>query len=212
MGELNMMLEVSIKSISITDIGFVVFLRSPMRAEVIPLFMGPVEARAISMELMGKRPKRPMTHDLLRAVIEMLSYRLAKIEITEVKNETYFAKVCLVKKGIFKRSPKILKVDSRPSDAIALALRFNSPIYAASDLFDDNGIILNKNDKETELEEAADEQSLEDLKMKKEGFPKKVNEELGVYQQLLQEAIKEERFEDASKIRDKIEIIMQDNK
>ena len=198
------MIEVKIKSISITDVGFVLFLESGIHKKVLPIFIGPVEAQAISMELMGNKPPRPMTHDLIRNILNETRYHLIKVEIIEMKEETFYAKIYLQKKALIQR-PEIIAIDSRPSDAIAMAIRFNSPIYATPDLIEEQGVKLNEEEEESKPEEIKDSaSSVEGKKKKKYGMPKELNEQLGLYQRMLKEAIKEERFEEASKIRDKI--------
>ena len=156
---------------------------------------------------MGRRSRRPMTHDLLKNVIGMTGYRLEKVQITEMRNETYFANLCLIKKGILKRLPREVIVDSRPSDAIALAIRCDCPIYISSELFDNNAIIFGEDN--TEVKSSRNKKNKKTLEEME--FSKKENDELGVYKRLLDEAVKEERFEDASQIRDKIEILMKDD-
>ena len=200
------MLKVSVRSISITDIGFVVFLKSEVRKDVLPIFIGPVEAQAISMILTGNNVKRPMTHDLIKTVIERTDYKISKIQINKIEAETYFASLYLFKKRILKKAHKEIIIDARPSDAIALAIRFNCPIYVAASLFDEQGLELNEVLGGPFLKRKRTPTSKRVFKM---GVPKKTNDELGVYKEMLEEAIKDERFEDASKIRDKIETMMQ---
>jgi hypothetical protein len=83
---------------------------------------------AIATVMGGVKPPRPQTHDLLKNFIETFGIAVAKIEITELKDNTYYAKIFAVKDG------ETILIDSRPSDAIALALRTASPIYAREDL------------------------------------------------------------------------------
>ena len=202
------MLEVKIKSISITDIGFVVFLQAEGKSKVLPIFIGPVEAQAISMILMKNRPKRPMPHDLMKNILDQTDLIINKVEIVEIRNETYFANLYLQKKGMFSRSKSknYIVIDSRPSDGIALALRYGSPIFVKGDLIDDHGV------------ELQDDEPVENVKVHtgstvipKSSICKTVNEELGMYLKMLEEAVKEDRFEDATKLRDKIDEIIGKN-
>ena len=205
------MIEVSIKNISITDIGFVIFLKNNSKDRVLPIFIGPVEAQAISMILTGIKSKRPMTHDLTKNVIELMDYKINKVEITGMKNQTYYAQLYLTKKGLFQRSGKEIAVDSRPSDAIALAVRFNSPIFVEATIFKENSIELLDGTEGQSLETENNSGLLKGKNIGGMGVSKKVNDQLGVYHKMLEEAIKEERFEDASKIRDKIDLMIQKN-
>ena len=96
----------------------VVILQETDGERVLPIWIGPGEASAIAMELAGKKFQRPLTHDLLKTVIEGLHGRVAKVLITELKDSTFFAKVM-----INRDQSDVLGVDARPSDSIALALR-----------------------------------------------------------------------------------------
>ncbi len=103
----------------------VVLLVDQSETMALPIWIGQAEATAIAMELQNVKPPRPMTHDLLRSVLNSLSIGVLRVVVTEVKEQTYFAEIHLSKNG----SPMI--VDSRPSDAIALALRSEAPIFVA---------------------------------------------------------------------------------
>jgi S1-C subfamily serine protease len=88
------------------------------------------EAQAIHLQLEGKVLPRPMTHDLLKNILEQVGVEFEKVIVSDLKGSTYYAHIHLIQKG------KSLAIDSRPSDAIALALRFQRPIYVAKTLFD----------------------------------------------------------------------------
>lgn len=196
------MTPVKIKSISITDIGFVVFLKGEEEDRVLPIFIGPVEAQAISMILLKTASKRPMTHELLYNLLNETEFQVVKVEITEIKNETFYAKLYIQKKRYFlKQTDKsLLVIDSRPSDAIALALKSESPIFVADQLLKEHGVVM-KNDEKTEL--PVDGKVVSD-----DVISKKANEQLGVYQKMLEDAVREDRFEDAARLRNQIEIMM----
>ena len=107
----------------------VVLLKSNDDDEILPIWIGPAEATAIYTELAGKKFERPMTHDLLKLVVEELGGRVVSIEITGIHKDTYFARIVL------QREEDLFFLDSRPSDAIALALRAGASIYVDRDLF-----------------------------------------------------------------------------
>jgi len=125
------MLEVKVDGLALdmTTNSPVVILAAKEINKVLPIWIGHAEAWAIAMELSGVGAKRPMTHDLLKNVINSLSARVEKIEITELKEQTFYARVLLKDNG------KLLEIDSRPSDSIALALKTKAPIYAEEGLF-----------------------------------------------------------------------------
>jgi uncharacterized protein len=104
-----------------------VLLENPSTQEKLPIFIGVFEASAIALELEGIKIQRPMTHDLLRFVIEGLGGKLKRIEICDLKDNTFFANLILEKP-----SGGEALVDARPSDAVALALRLKAPILVDS--------------------------------------------------------------------------------
>jgi len=95
-----------------------------------PIVIGIVEIFAIDRRLKGIKPPRPMTHDLLDSVIENLGARIERIVINDLRNHTFYAKIHIGLNG------RTVKVDSRPSDAIALGVASNTPIYVAEHIFD----------------------------------------------------------------------------
>lgn len=115
----------------------VVLLVDQSEAMALPIWIGQAEATAIAMELQGVKPPRPMTHDLLRSVLTELTVNVVRVVVTDVKDSTYYAEVHLANNG------NSLVVDSRPSDAIALALRAEAPIFV-SDKVAEQAIVLKK--------------------------------------------------------------------
>ncbi len=101
----------------------IVILRDMEETKALPIWIGLFEASAIATELEKIGFARPMTHDLLNAVLKNLDVAVTMIEINDLRDNTFFAVLHLVKDGV------IVKIDSRPSDAIALALRANAPIF-----------------------------------------------------------------------------------
>jgi len=111
----------------------IVILRDEQHAEVLPIWVGAAEGNAIKMALDGTVPARPMSHDLIRSFTEHLNVRVSHAVITDVKSNTYYAKIHLLTHG------EEQTVDSRPSDAIALALRTNSPIFVTQEVLRQRG-------------------------------------------------------------------------
>ena len=104
----------------------IVVLKDPDNKLNLPIWIGPLEAASMATELEGIKPQRPMTHDLVRTMLGELGATIDAIEVTELRENTYYAQVLLRT-----REGKELTIDSRPSDAISLALRTKSPIYVA---------------------------------------------------------------------------------
>jgi uncharacterized protein len=98
---------------------------------VLPIYIGPEEAKSIALALEGVTTPRPMTHDLLRDAIEALGATVASVTVTELRDRTFYAELELHLAGA------VHTVSSRPSDAIALAVRVDCPIYASDSVLDD---------------------------------------------------------------------------
>lgn len=129
----------------------VVLLEGDEDRKVMPIWIGQNEALAISLKLQEKEFERPLTHDLLKSVLDKLGQDLEKVVIDDLSNKTYYATLEL-------KGPEgdELKIDSRPSDSIALALRTDSPIFVDEDIFRDVAM-ESPFDEEIEDEEAGEE-------------------------------------------------------
>ncbi|HEY7590526.1 MAG TPA: bifunctional nuclease family protein [Candidatus Limnocylindrales bacterium] len=112
----------------------VVILKETDRERYLPIWIGPWEASAIAMKLQGLTPERPLTHDLFAATLEELGIRIDRVVISTLAEETYHARLFLVQDG------RTVEVDSRPSDALALAVRSGVRIYAAEAVLDQAGL------------------------------------------------------------------------
>ncbi len=116
----------------------IVVLNDSTERRALPIWIGVAEAQAISKALDNHKPERPMTHDLLLNVILALGYKIDRIEINELSANTYFATIRLVLDD--KRIDGAKAIDSRPSDAIALALRAKAPIFVSAQVVADGTI------------------------------------------------------------------------
>ena len=121
---------------------------SPLNSEkILPIWIGHYEAWAISMELSGIASKRPLTHDLLLAVIGAMGGVVEKIQITDLKDQTFFAEISI------KIGQKMVTIDARPSDSLALALKAKAKIFVNDDLY-------NLKDEQREITGLPDQESL----------------------------------------------------
>ncbi|HVA82253.1 MAG TPA: bifunctional nuclease family protein [Candidatus Binataceae bacterium] len=111
----------------------IVVLKDPDNRMNLPIWIGPLEATAMATELEGVRPQRPGTHDLVRNLLAEFGATVESAEITELRETTYFARLQLRT-----REGRAVEIDSRPSDAIAIALRTKSPIYVAKKVLEDS--------------------------------------------------------------------------
>jgi len=112
----------------------VIVLKEQSGSRFLPVVIGMAEVNAIKLKLSGISPPRPLTHDLLLRSIKELGASLKEIHIDKLEQNTFFAKLILVKNG----SPEI-KIDARPSDSVALALRADAPIFVAEEVLDQAG-------------------------------------------------------------------------
>src|SRR3989338_4946099 len=113
----------------------VIVLKEQSGSRLLPVVIGIAEVNAIKLKLSGLEPPRPLTHDLLLRTIEELGAKLKEIQIDKLENNTFYAKLVLVRNGSGE-----VKVDARPSDSVALALRAGAPIYVAEDVIHEAGV------------------------------------------------------------------------
>jgi bifunctional DNase/RNase len=132
------MLEMTIESIRVSMLNHqrVVILKEKDAERFLPIWIGPAEADAIAVKLQEYQVPRPLTHDLLGNVIGVLGAAVSSIVVCDLQNDTFFAKIILAVDG------KQVEIDSRPSDAIALAVRVKVPIFAEEAVLDKAGIII----------------------------------------------------------------------
>lgn len=176
------MIPVSVFRLSLSTKGPVVLLKGTTDPRTLPIFIGTPEAQAIAVRMEGIAVPRPLTHDLLHNVLDSLTTRLKRVEISELNDSTFFARL------ILDRDDKEVVVDARPSDAIALALRSESPIFVASAVMQQAGIVLQDTVKDADGVASAPDlrSSLDKLKDR------------------LAKAVEAEDYEEAARIRDRI--------
>lgn len=134
------MIEMSVDSIRVSLMNYqrVVILKEKSAERYLPIWIGPTEADAIAMKLHDVTVPRPLTHDLLRSVITALGASVNSIIVSDLKDDTFYARITLDLDG------KQVEIDSRPSDAIALAVRVKAPIYAEEAVMDKAGVLLDR--------------------------------------------------------------------
>ena len=166
----------------------------------LPIIIGMFEAQAIAIEIEKIIPNRPMTHDLFKSFAGSFNYSVKEIVISDLKEGVFFAKIVCTDKT------NTIEIDSRPSDAIAIGLRFNAPIYTFETILAEAGIEL----AEGEVEEEPDiKKELEQIKPKKKtslsGSSEKIKDtKMEKLKEMLDQAIEQEDYEKAAKIRDEI--------
>jgi hypothetical protein len=139
----------------------IVLLKERAGERYLPIWIGASEAAAIALSLQGVVTPRPMTHDLLKNMLEELAVGVDRITITELREGTFYATIEMSRNG------SSYEISSRPSDAIALAVRLSVPIYAADDVLTEASILIPDGDEEEEVEkfrEFLDQVDPEDFK------------------------------------------------
>ena len=162
------MIEMVVESIRVSLVNYqrVVILKEKETSRYLPIWIGASEAEAIALKLQGTSVPRPLTHDLMRSAIDALGGTVVSIVISDLQKDVFFAKVVLNRNG------EQVEIDSRPSDAIALAVRVKVPIYAEEDVLDRGGIWLDQKtgkplDEEAEAQANPEEKPVIDEEMKK---------------------------------------------
>lgn len=158
----------------------------------IPIIIGPVEAQAIAIQLEGLRPPRPLTHDLIKNLAFAFDIALLEVTIYKLEEGIFYSELLCEMNG------KEVKIDSRTSDAVALALRFRCPIYTSEDILQKAGIVLEHDDEGSPLKGSLEEEMEEPTGSSYSQYSTNELEEL------LNEAIQNEDYEKASIIRDEL--------
>ncbi len=170
----------------------------------LPIIIGAFEAQAIALEMEGIKPPRPLTHDLLKNVIDNLGGTVQEVLIDELKDNTFFAKI------IIDISSLTNDIDSRPSDAIALAVRTQSPIFVNEEVMNTAAFLPASEDDQFEnIEEDAPEQEPEENS--KQNIPQSKESKIAALQTQLREAVEKEDYLRAAKLRDEIQKITDQN-
>ena len=177
------MIPVKIKGLSLSNMGFVVLLKAEQDPRTVPIFIGGAEAQAIAIHLDKVELPRPLTHDLLKNVLDCLECRLKRIVVNDIADNTFYGVL------VFERDGKEFEVDARPSDAIALAVRCVAPMYVTKKVLEQAGIVLPESQDETAKPDALDETPAAGLARLKQD---------------LEKAISQERYEEAARLRDEI--------
>jgi bifunctional DNase/RNase len=159
----------------------------------LPIIIGGFEAQAIAIFLEKMKPQRPLTHDLFKNFADSFDIHLKEVVINKFEEGIFYSKLVCEKEGVIK------EIDSRTSDAVALALRFGCPIYADEAIVDEAGIVIEESDSEAEEETPAPPQ--QEPAVSGYAYEDYLLEEL---EEMLQKAIEEENYEEASRIRDEI--------
>jgi len=152
--------ELTIESIRVSLMNYqrVVILKEKDSDRYLPIWIGPAEADAIAVRLQEVSVARPLTHDLLRSIIDALGATVNYILVSDLANDTFFARIALEVDG------RSMEIDSRPSDAIALAVRAQVPIYAEESVLEKAGVRLDQEGQPLEKEEGPEIEPTSEVK------------------------------------------------
>lgn len=162
----------------------------------LPIIIGVFEAQAIAVQIENIVPNRPMTHDLFKSFAEGMNYTLKEIVISDLKEGIFYAKI------VCKDSLREVEIDARPSDAIAIGLRFDIPIYTYEAILSEAGIISSSL---TEDEEDGDEDAVKETIQTRGSLMDQLRDlSFDELQRMLDDALSKEDYEKAAKIRDEM--------
>ena len=147
------MVEVEIDSIRVSLMSQqrIVILKELGSERFLPIWIGPYEAEEITLSLQDVEVQRPLTHDLLRNVLEQLGAEVLRVNITELRDEVFYAHIIIQVDG------SEMEIDSRPSDALALAVRVHVPVFVAEDVMDEASSIPEEDIEGAEAEGESEE-------------------------------------------------------
>jgi bifunctional DNase/RNase len=185
------MIRVEVVNTFLVNMGkeFVILLRGTEDERTLPISIGQLEAQSIALQLNRIPFPRPLTHDLFKNVITELGGTVLRTEICALKDETFYARL------VVQISEKTISIDARPSDAIAMALRFSAPIFVDESVMEEAGVII---------PEANPDSGAEPAETDGEKEPPHEMTPIEVLRKKLEAAITEERYEDAARLRDEI--------
>jgi bifunctional DNase/RNase len=174
---------------------YALILRELNGSRRLPIIIGAFEAQSIALEMEGIKPPRPLTHDLLKNVMDTLGVSLNDVYINELRDGTFYAKLSMDSQ----------EIDSRPSDAIALAVRYGVPIFVSEKVMDEAGFVPESEEADKPAAAGQDEAEPEQEQ------PKPKQSRLEQLQQQLLEAVAKEEYEKAAKLRDEIQKLQSRN-
>ncbi len=220
------MLEAKIFNLAVTDKGFAIVIKPLKSNKVLSIFIAPLEAQAIMTSALGFNQNRPLTHDLIKNILDICEAHVLHIIIDSVQGDTFYSKIAI------EHNNKTFLIDSRPSDAIAVSLGYKVPIFIDENLVDSLGFILEEgtdtnpdskeeipfsyqvftrdssgsvNKNENENSTPLKENNINTVNgTSEEEFPTSNQDEIEKIKTLLGLAIQEERYEDAAKYRDEL--------
>ncbi|MFW5737495.1 MAG: bifunctional nuclease domain-containing protein [Spirochaetota bacterium] len=177
-----MLVEAEIWTVARTDKGNAVLVKPIGSERAVPIFIGQLEAQSILIGLGNVPMPRPLSHDLFITMMEKLNATIDRVDITELKDGTFYARI------VMKQGLKKIVIDSRPSDALGITARIHCPLYISESIVEEAGIAINLITEEDPKVDVPDPREIERNRLEQE----------------LEKAVEDEDYEEAARIRDKI--------
>jgi len=177
-----------IHNIALSNLGFIVMLKVNGDERTLPIWIGTNEAQSIAIAYNNQVPPRPLTHDLLKNMLGLLDCEVVKVQVTSLADNTFYGRIHLRKEGI-----DDMDVDARPSDAIALAIRYKAPVFIHKDVWEAASVVMK------ETEGGDDEASVATGGIEQHSINPVEKLKLD-----LERALAEERYEEAARLRDEL--------
>ncbi len=177
-----MLVEAEIWTVARTDKGNAVLVKPIGSERAVPIFIGQLEAQSILIGLGNVPMPRPLSHDLFVTMMEKLNSTIDRVDITELKDGTFYARI------VMKQGLKKIVIDSRPSDALGITARIHCPLYIAESIVEEAGIAINLITEEEPTGDVPDSEDVERNRLEKQ----------------LQKAVDDEDYEEAARLRDRI--------
>lgn len=206
------LIRVEIEDIVMTNTGFAMIFSQMNSPIVLPIYIGPFEANGILMKLQNLTFPRPLTYDLFKNVLDSIGAFVEKVVISDLRDNTFYAILYIAFRDM------VLEIDSRPSDAVALAVRYNAPIFVAEHVIRQAGVNREEyysgrlsTGLDEVLPQAKDFESPEEQKLTDPKLSRTQNKNELILEELqkeLEKAVSEERYEDAARIRDEMKKLM----
>jgi bifunctional DNase/RNase len=187
--------EVKIENISLFNYNFIILLRHGVEEQVLPICIAAAEAHSIAAAINKQSFPRPLTHDLLKTILGAMDGTVNRVHVNDLKNGTFYARIYI------QQGARVFDVDSRPSDAIAVALRYGAPIYVREDILRDNSVHLSQAQEGRTSDDKPLAKSAEAPAEPSSALPGDRREQL---KRELQEAVSAEDYERAAKLRDEL--------
>ncbi len=197
------LLEVTISDVSITNVGFAIFLKpvDSRSSKVVPIFIGPLETYSISSALDGVTPPRPNTHDLVVNMLQEMEARVLHIIINDIIGSIFYARI------VIQTNDGIVELDARPSDSVAVAIRVRCPMYMHEKVYREAAVVIGE---ENQASPEASEEN-EPAAAPAAAPSAESRSELEQLKADLQRAVESENFEQAAELRDRIKKLLHEN-